>query len=70
MIPCAILYFTGSNLYIIGIWYARHVLDEHSPIVTPRVRRQIRKNGGAWPDRLILTMPSVNASNSTKFSSV
>lgn len=34
------------------VWLARHVLDENSPIVKPRVRRQIRRNGGAWPDRL------------------
>jgi len=34
------------------VWLARHVLDEHSPVLKPRVRRQIRRNGGAWPDRL------------------
>ena len=34
------------------VWLARHTLDENSPIVKPRVRRQIRKNGGSWPDRL------------------
>lgn len=34
------------------VWLARHVLDETSPILKPRVRRQIRKNGGAWPSRL------------------
>lgn len=34
------------------VWLVRHVLDEHSPIVTSSVRRQIKKNGGAWPDRL------------------
>ena len=31
---------------------ARHVLDETSPILKPRVRRQIRKNNGSWPERL------------------
>jgi len=34
------------------VWLARHVLDEHSPVLKPRVRRQIRRNGGAWPERL------------------
>jgi hypothetical protein len=34
------------------VWLARHILDEYSPIVKPRVRRQIRRNGGYWPDRL------------------
>ena len=34
------------------VWLARHVLDDHSPILKPRVRRQIRRNGGNWPERL------------------
>jgi hypothetical protein len=34
------------------VWLARHELDEYSPILKPRVRRQIRKNNGRWPDRL------------------
>lgn len=34
------------------VWLARHVLDEHSPILKPRVRKQIRKLGGTWPERL------------------
>mmetsp|Transcript_2004 Transcript_2004/g.4385 ORF Transcript_2004/g.4385 Transcript_2004/m.4385 type:complete len:510 (+) Transcript_2004:125-1654(+) len=42
----------GDHPFFKRVWLARHVLDEHSPIVVPRVRRQIRKNGGAWPDRL------------------
>lgn len=33
-------------------WVVAHHLDEHSPIVKPRVRRMIRKHGGCWPDRL------------------
>jgi hypothetical protein len=32
-------------------WSATHILDEHSPIVKPRVRRLIRKNGGYWPEK-------------------
>jgi hypothetical protein len=34
------------------VWLARHILDEHSPILKPRVRKMIRKNGGRWPERL------------------
>jgi hypothetical protein len=34
------------------VWLARHVLDEHSPIVTQRARRAIRKCGGYWPEHL------------------
>jgi hypothetical protein len=34
------------------VWLARHVLDESSPILKPRVRRQIRRNGGRWPTSL------------------
>jgi hypothetical protein len=34
------------------VWLARHVLNENSPILVPRVRRQIRRNGGYWPGRL------------------
>lgn len=34
------------------VWLARHVLDDNSPIVKARIRRQIRKNNGSWPDRL------------------
>lgn len=33
-------------------WVATHILDEHSPIVKPRIRRLIRKNGGYWPEKL------------------
>ncbi|KAL7568723.1 hypothetical protein ACA910_021717 [Epithemia clementina (nom. ined.)] len=34
------------------VWLARHTLDEDSPILKPRIRRQIRRNGGFWPARL------------------
>jgi len=33
-------------------WVGRHVLDEDSPIVKPRVKRLIRKNKGYWPESL------------------
>lgn len=34
------------------VWLARHILDDTSPILVPRVRRMIRKNGGHWPEIL------------------
>jgi hypothetical protein len=34
------------------VWLVRHVLNEHSPIVKPRVRRLIRRNHGHWPEEL------------------
>jgi hypothetical protein len=34
------------------VWLARHVLDDSSPILKSRVRRQIRRNNGHWPEKL------------------
>ena len=34
------------------VWLARHVLDDSSPILSPRTRRAIQKNGGFWPEHL------------------
>lgn len=34
------------------VWVGRHILDETSPIVKPKVKRQIRRNRGYWPSRL------------------
>jgi hypothetical protein len=34
------------------VWLVRHILNEHSPIVKPRVRRLIRRNHGHWPEEL------------------
>lgn len=34
------------------VWLGRHVLDDTSPILKPKVRRQIRRNNGYWPERL------------------
>eukprot|EP00980_Cylindrotheca_fusiformis_P003302 scaffold743_cov117-Cylindrotheca_fusiformis.AAC.21 len=34
------------------VWVGRHILDDTSPIVKPKVKRQIRRNGGYWPSRL------------------
>ena len=34
------------------VWVGRHILDDTSPIVKAKVRRQIRKHKGYWPTRL------------------
>ena len=34
------------------VWLARHVLDETSPVLTPKARKAIRRNGGFWPGHL------------------
>jgi hypothetical protein len=34
------------------VWVARHVLDADSPILKHKVRRQIRKNGNRWPQKM------------------
>ena len=34
------------------VWLGRHVLDETSPVLKPKVRRAIRRNRGFWPERL------------------
>jgi len=33
-------------------WVGRHVLNEDSPLVKPKVKRMIRKNKGFWPESL------------------
>lgn len=42
----------GDHPFFKRVWLARHELDEFSPILKPRVRRQIKRNGGRWPERL------------------
>jgi hypothetical protein len=42
----------GEHPFFKRVWLARHILDDQSPILKPRIRRQIRRNGGNWPDRL------------------
>jgi hypothetical protein len=34
------------------VWLARHVLNEESPLLRYKVRRQIRRNDGKWPRNL------------------
>jgi hypothetical protein len=43
---------SGSHPLFKRVWHARHTLDESSPIVKPSVRRQIRRLGGSWPEKL------------------
>jgi hypothetical protein len=57
----------GDHPFFKRVWLVRHVLDENSPIVKPRIRRQIRKNGGAWPTS-IQTYQDVR--NSLKFNQI
>jgi hypothetical protein len=42
----------GEHPFFKRVWLARHVLDDSSPILKPRVRRQIRRNRGYWPEKL------------------
>ena len=42
----------GEHPFFKRVWLARHVLDDSSPILKPRVRRQIRRNNGHWPEKL------------------
>jgi len=34
------------------VWLAKHVLDDTSPILTPRARRLVKRNKGHWPETL------------------
>lgn len=42
----------SSHPFFKRVWLARHILDETSPIVKASVRRQIRRLGGSWPEKL------------------
>jgi hypothetical protein len=42
----------GDHPFFKRVWLARHVLDDSSPLLTPRARRAIMKNGGYWPEHL------------------
>lgn len=43
---------TSDHPFFKRVWVGRHVLDDTSPIVKPKVKRQIRRNKGYWPARL------------------
>lgn len=34
------------------VWLVKHILDHESPLLKPSIRRQIRQNGGQWPQKL------------------
>merc|ERR1712194_12601 len=34
------------------VWLARHILDDNSPILKPRVRKLIKRNNQSWPEHL------------------
>ena len=42
----------AEHPYLRRIWLARHVVDETSPLLTPRTRRLLKRNGGWWPESL------------------
>ena len=42
----------AEHPYLRRIWLARHVVDETSPLLTPRARRLLKRNGGWWPESL------------------
>ena len=41
-----------ENPYFKRIWKVQHILDDESPLLLPKVRKLIRKNGGYWPHEL------------------
>lgn len=41
-----------SHPFFEQVWYARHPLDEHSPLLTRKTRRVIKLNNGRWPRHL------------------
>lgn len=43
---------TDSHPFFKRVWNIRHVLNQDSPILTPRARRKIIENGGFWPAEL------------------
>uniref|UniRef100_A0A7S2KDQ0 Potassium channel domain-containing protein n=1 Tax=Leptocylindrus danicus TaxID=163516 RepID=A0A7S2KDQ0_9STRA len=43
---------TSSHPFFTRVWYARHVLDEKSPLLKAGVRNLIRCNQGYWPAAL------------------
>ncbi|KAL3897698.1 MAG: hypothetical protein SGARI_006861 [Bacillariaceae sp.] len=42
----------GEHPFFKRVWLGRHVLDDTSPILKPKIRRQIRRNQGYWPEKL------------------
>ncbi len=49
---CKMMIEASEHPFFKRVWLGRHVLDETSPILTPKVRRQIRRNQGHWPESL------------------
>ena len=49
---CKMLLEANEHPFFKRVWLARHVLDETSPILLPKVRRQIRRCQGHWPESL------------------
>lgn len=49
---CKLMIEANEHPFFKRVWLGRHVLDETSPILLPKVRRQIRRNQGHWPESL------------------
>jgi len=43
---------TDSHPFFKRVWLAKHVLDEHSPLLDSKVKKMILKNDGYWPPEL------------------
>jgi hypothetical protein len=49
---CRMKMETHEHPYFNRVWVVRHRLDQHSPLLRERDRREIRRLGGKWPMRL------------------
>jgi hypothetical protein len=59
---------TTDHPFFKRVWLARHILDEHSPIVKARVKHAIRRNHGAWPYNKLHTYDDIR--NSLQFNNI
>jgi len=46
---CRVELVDFENPFFTRVWHAAHVLDDRSPLLTPRAREGIKDNGGCWP---------------------
>ena len=42
----------SEHPYFRRVWLARHILDETSPLLTPKARKLVKRSGGYWPESL------------------
>jgi hypothetical protein len=48
---CKMYIEAAEHPFFKRVWVARHVLDDSSPIVKPKIKKMIKKNGGFWPEK-------------------